>query len=111
MRDNDAQFYRNNVSIVLATANPGSLVMPSGVGVLSGSEQSEDAHRFIEFLLSEPAQTYFATIIKEYPVSAGVDPEGDLPPMESLNPPDVDLGSISDLEGTLRLLRDVGVIP
>ena len=146
MRDNDTQFYRNNVSIVLATANgevdvgfvnhyylerflaefgpgfgarnhyigngdPGALVLVAGAGILEPSDNKATAEEFIEFLLSEPAQTYFATIIKEYPVSAGVEPEGDLPPMESLNPPDVDLGSISDLEGTLRLLRDVGVIP
>ena len=31
--------------------------------------------------------------------------------MASLNPPNVDLGSLSDLEGTLDLMRDVGVLP
>ena len=57
---------------------------------------------FVDFLLGEPAQTYFAQQIKEYPVSAGVEPVGDLPPMESLDPPDVDLGNLNDLEGTLE---------
>ena len=146
MRDNDVQFFRNNVSIVQATArgevdvgfvnhyylerflaefgtgfkarnhyvgngDPGALVLVAGVGILEASDNKATAGEFVEFLLSEPAQVYFTSIIKEYPVAAGVEPQGDLPPMESLNPPDVDLGSISDLEGTLRLLRDVGVIP
>ena len=31
--------------------------------------------------------------------------------MEELNPPDVDLGGLGDLEGTLDSLRDPGVLP
>ena len=146
MRDNDAQVFRNNVSIVLATANgevdvgfvnhyylerflaehgpgfgarnhyigngdPGALVLVAGAGILQESVNKAIAEEFVRFLLSEPAQTYFASEIKEYPVSAGVEPQGDLPSLESLNPPDVDLGRISDLRGTLSLLRDVGVLP
>ena len=146
MKDNDAQEYPNNVSIVQATANrevdvgfvnhyylerflaehgpefearnyyigngdPGALVLVAGAGILEASENKETALEFVEFLLSEPAQVYFTSDVKEYPVSSGVVPEGDLPPLESLDPPDVDLGSLSDLQGTLNLLRDVGVLP
>ena len=146
MKDNDAQEYPNNVSIVQAAANgevdvgfvnhyylerfleehgpefkarnyfigngdPGALVLVAGAGILKVSENKETAEEFIEFLLSEPAQKYFTSDAKEYPVSAGVEPEGDLPPLDSLDPPDVDLGSLSDLQGTLDLLREVGVLP
>ena len=146
MKDNDAQEYPNNVSIVQAAANgevdvgfvnhyylerfleehgpeftarnhfigngdPGALILVAGVGILKASENRKTAEEFIEFLLSEPAQIYFTSDVKEYPVAAGVEPEGDLPPIDSLDPPDVDLGSLSDLEGTLNLLRDVGVLP
>ena len=146
MKDNDAQVYPNNVSIVVAAANgeidvgfvnhyylerflaeqgpgfgarnhyigngdPGALVLVAGAGILKASDNKETAVEFIEFLLSEPAQVYFTSDIKEYPVSAGVEPQGDLPSMESLDPPDVDLGAITDLRGTLNLLRDVGIIP
>ena len=146
MKDNDAQEYPNNVSIVQAAANgevdvgfvnhyylerflaehgpgfkarnhyigngdPGALVLVAGAGILKASENKETAEEFIEFLLSEPAQQYFTSDVKEYPVAAGVEPEGDLPRLESLDPPDVDLGSLSDLQGTIRLLRDVGVLP
>ena len=146
MKDNDAQEYPNNVSIVQAAANgevdvgfvnhyylerfleehgedfearnhyigngdPGALVLVAGAGILEASDNKATAEEFIDFLLSEVAQKYFTSDVKEYPVAAGVEPEGDLPPIESLDPPDVDLGSLSDLRGTLDLLREVGVLP
>ena len=146
MKDNDAQEYPNNVSIVQAAANgevdvgfvnhyylerfleehgpefkarnhfigngdPGALVLVAGTGILKASENRSTAEEFVEYLLSEPAQEYFTSEVKEYPVVAGVEPEGDLPPLDSLNPPDVDLGSLRDLQGTIDLLREVGVLP
>ena len=95
----------------IGNGDPGALVLVAGVGILKASENKATAEEFIEFLLSRPAQQYFASVVKEYPVAAGVQPEGDLPPMADLNPPDVDLGRLSDLEGTLNLLRDTGVLP
>ena len=95
----------------IGNGDPGALVLVAGVGILDASENKDIAQEFVDFLLGEPAQTYFAQEIKEYPVSAGVEPEGDLPTLESLDPPDVDLGNLSDLEGTLKLLRETEVLP
>ena len=95
----------------IGNGDPGALVLVAGVGILAASENQDIAAEFVDFLLSAPAQTYFAQQIKEYPVSAGVEPEGDLPPMASLDPPNVDLGNLSDLEGTLKLLRETEVLP
>ena len=95
----------------IGNGDPGALVLVAGVGILEPSENQDIAAEFVEFLLGAPAQAYFAQEIKEYPVSAGVAPEGDLPPLDSLNPPNVDLGSLSDLEGTLTLLRETEVLP
>ncbi len=95
----------------IGNGDPGALVLVAGVGILAASENKDIAVEFVDFLLGAPAQTYFAREIKEYPVSAGVPPEGDLPPMASLDPPDVDLGNLSDLEGTLKLLREADVLP
>lgn len=95
----------------IGNGDPGALVLIAGAGILKASDNKETAEEFIEFLLSEPAQQYFTSDVKEYPVAAGVVPEGDLPPLESLDPPDVDLGSLSDLQGTIQLLRDVGILP
>ena len=57
------------------------------------------------------AQAYFAGTTREYPLIGGLAPAGDLPPPESLGPPDVELGILADSRGTLSLLREVGVIP
>ena len=95
----------------IGNGDPGALVLVAGVGILKASENKSTAEEFIEFLLSEQAQEYFASETKEYPVAAGVEPVGDLPSLASLNPPNVDLGSLSDLKGTIDLLREVGVLP
>ena len=76
------------------------------MGILKVSENRATAVGSIEFLRPETALAYFADGIKRYPVAAGVQPHDDLPPLESLNPPDVDLGCLDDLEGTLDLLRE-----
>ncbi len=95
----------------IGNGDPGALLLVAGVGILKASENRETAEEFIEFLLSEQAQEYFTSEVKEYPVVEGVEPAGDLPPLESLDPPEVDLGNLSDLEGTIDLLRDVGILP
>ena len=95
----------------IGNGDPGALVLVAGAGILEASDNKETAQEFIEFLLSRSAQVYFTSEIKEYPVAAGVEPKGDLPTIESLDPPDIDLGSLSDLQGTIDLLRDAGVLP
>ncbi len=95
----------------IGNGDPGALVLVAGVGILKASDNKPTAEEFVEFLLSEQAQRYFAAEVKEYPVAAGVEPRGDLPSLDALDPPNVDLGSLRDLEGTLNLLRDVGVLP
>ncbi len=95
----------------LGGGDPGSLVLVAGVGIIKDAGNRQGAERLVEFLLSDAAQTYFAETTKEYPLIAGVEPEGELPPLSSLEPPDVDLGALTDLQGTLVLLREVGIIP
>ncbi len=95
----------------LSAGDPGSLVMPSGVGVLSGSEQSEDAHRFIEFLLSETAQRHFAEQTYEYPLAAGVRPAASLPPIDSIPTPAIDLSDLhTALERATDLVAEAGLL-
>ena len=91
--------------------DPGSLVLVAGAGIIKDSDNRDVAEEFLDFLLSDMAQTYFSETTKEYPLVAGVAPDGGLPLLSSLEPPDVDLGSLSDLQGTLSLLREVGIIP
>jgi iron(III) transport system substrate-binding protein len=82
----------------------------AGVGILESSDQADAAQQLVDFLLAEEAQTYFAEETKEYPLTAGVDPDPALPALEEIGTPDIDLSDLSDLEGTLELLQDVGIL-
>lgn len=95
----------------LKGGDPGALVLAAGAGILESTDNSEGAEQFVEYLLSESAQTYFSTTTKEYPLVEGVPADPGLPPLSSLEPPDVDLGDLTDARGTISLLRDVGIIP
>ncbi|HEX5567048.1 MAG TPA: iron ABC transporter substrate-binding protein [Streptomyces sp.] len=91
--------------------DPGALVNVAGVGVLKGTDQSAAAKKAVDFLLSEEAQKYFADETKEYPLAAGVTSEvEDLPPLESIDAPEIDLSRLESLEETLAMLRDVGMV-
>ncbi len=88
----------------------GSLISVAGAGVLNTSQNPEAATFLLEYLLSEDGQRYFADATYEYPVVAGIEPNGDLVPLADVQAPDVDINELSDLEGTLNLLREVGAI-
>ena len=89
----------------------GSLILVTGVGMVAGTEHAEDAERFIEFLLSEEAQTFFSEETFEYPLAAGVEPHvEDLPPLESIAAPEVDLRSLGGgLAATRELIAESGL--
>ena len=89
----------------------GGLINIAGVALLSASDNDENALAFIRFLLSEEGQTYFRDETSEYPVTAGVEARAELIPLAELNAPSLALTSLSDLEGTLDLLREVGALP
>lgn len=105
----DPQFPAANAFL---TEDIGGLVNVAGVGILDSAENVDAAQRFVEFMLSEETQTYFASVTDEaeYPLIDGVEPADTLPPLESLNPPALDLSNLADLQGTLELLREVGAL-
>lgn len=80
-------------------ANPGSLVMPSGIGRLATAPNPAAADSFIAFLLSEESQAYFAETNYEYPVVDGAPaPEG-VPALGTLSSPmvtSVDVAGVLD---------------
>lgn len=95
----------------LGHGDPGAVIDVAGVAIHKSSNVRSAAEDFVEYMLGTEAQQYFAQQTHEYPVSAGVPPAGDLPPLSSLDPPQIDLDNLSDLQGTLDLLRETGVIP
>lgn len=98
----------------LATAftknDAGTMFNVAGAAVVDTAKDSTLAANFVRHLLSAEAQEYFATRTKEYPLIPEVEPVGSIPTIDELNPPsDLDLGQLSDLEPTLKLMRDVGL--
>lgn len=90
--------------------DPGSLVMVSGVGILQETDNLPAAQAFVDYLLSESAQRYFVDETTEYALIGGIEtPEG-LTPLEDLVGPEIDLADLADVEGTLNLLRDLGIL-
>jgi iron(III) transport system substrate-binding protein len=94
----------------LTNGDPGALVNVAGVGIVASTDQADPAQQLVDFLLSEEAQSYFAEETKEYPLAAGVEPDPELPALSEIGTPDIDLSDLSDLDGTLQLLQEVGIV-
>ena len=92
--------------------DPGNLVNVAGIGILKNSARQAAALRFVSYLLSADAQQYFASDTKEYPMIEGVEYSPGLPALRDLEAlqPQIDLESLDDLEATLAMLRDVGLL-
>ena len=98
------------IDLAFTEDGPGALINVSGAEVIRGTQQRELATNFIHHLLTIEAQEFFATRTFAYPMLPGVPPVGGLPTIDELQPPQLDLARLSDLQPTLRLLREVGVL-
>jgi iron(III) transport system substrate-binding protein len=90
--------------------DPGALVNVAGIGVLGTTDSTPEAGELLDFLLSEEAQQYFADETFEYPLVEGVPINDELVPLSETQTPNIDLSNLDDLEGTLELLRETGVL-
>jgi iron(III) transport system substrate-binding protein len=88
----------------------GALVNVAGALRIKGTERDGLVNDFIRHLLSAEAQEFFTTVSFAYPMIEGVAPPGGLPTVDQLDPPDIDLAALSDLEPTLELMREAGVL-
>ncbi|MCC5833393.1 MAG: iron ABC transporter substrate-binding protein [Opitutales bacterium] len=90
----------------------GNLVNYAGIGLLATSRNSEEAKRFIRFLLDRQAQQYFSEKVFEYPVRDDIDPLPGMATPAELQAirPEISLDSLEDLQGTIRLLREVNLL-
>ncbi|HSL01453.1 MAG TPA: iron ABC transporter substrate-binding protein [Rubrobacteraceae bacterium] len=94
----------------LQDGDPGALVLAAGAGVLDSAENPRAAESFLEFALSQEAQQYFADETVEYPLVEGVEIDEELVPLDQIQSPEIDLSDLDDLQGTLELLRETGVL-
>ena len=93
-----------------AGGDAGALVNVAGVGVLNTAKHSDAAERFVDYMLGRDAQEYFSLETFEFPLLPSVDSPQGVPSLGTLDPPDIDLGALEDLRGTLDLLRDLGIL-
>ncbi len=92
----------------------GALVNAAGIGILKSSQHQAAARAFIDYMLSRKAQEYFGgdspDDAYEYPLVQGIQIHPDLPPLSQIKSPKVDLSNLDDLQGTLKLLQDLGIL-
>ena len=95
-----------------ADGDLGNLALVTGAGVLQTSDQSAEAQRFLQFLLSEQAQSFAANRVNEYPVVSGTEVPSYMVPADSALTlsPEFDLQRLQEMDPTLSLLRDVGLL-
>lgn len=96
---------------VLRDGGPAAVLLVAGVSILETAPHRAAAEQFVRYLLSADAQRYFAEETYEYPLAAGVAPDPRLPALDTLPQPDVDLSALSDIDGSLALVRDAGALP
>jgi iron(III) transport system substrate-binding protein len=101
LADDPSEVGRN---FFFAVPTAGSLVMPAGAGILKSSTSQEAAQKFVEFMLTDEAQTFFAEETFEYPLVPGIPANELLPPIDTIPTPDIDL---SDLATVLDLATDL----
>jgi iron(III) transport system substrate-binding protein len=98
------------IDLAFTQGDAGALVNVAGAMAVEGTEKADLVNNFVRHLLSAEAQEFFATVSFAYPMIPGVQPVGGLPTVDELSPPDIDLSELSNLEPTLELMRDAGVL-
>jgi len=88
----------------------GSMINVAGLGIVDTTKNQNLAENFIDYMLSEDAQRYFATKTYEYPLLEGISVIGPQKPLSEIITPNIDLSDLDDLKGTLKLLQDVGAL-
>ncbi|MBO0350234.1 iron ABC transporter substrate-binding protein [Phormidium pseudopriestleyi FRX01] len=88
----------------------GSLVNVAGVSILENTDNLAASEQFVNFMLSPQAQEYFTQETYEYPLTTGVVANKTLKPLSDIKYSDIDLSNLDDLEGTLKLLQETGIL-
>lgn len=89
----------------------GSLVNIAGAAIVNTSDTPGLAQRLLLYLLSNKAQQYFSDETSEYPLVVGLAARPELPPLDTIESPDIDLSDLSDLEPSVAMLQETGAIP
>ncbi|ELZ37448.1 extracellular solute-binding protein [Halorubrum tebenquichense] len=97
------------IDTAFTEGDAGAVFNVAGAAIVDSASDVDLAGNFVRHLLSAEAQDYFARSTFEYPLIPDVEPIGDLPTIDELDVPDIDLTELSDLEATVDLMREAGV--
>jgi len=97
-----------SIDTAFTSGDAGAVFNVAGAAVVDTASDATLAENFVRHLLSAEAQDYFARSTFEYPLIPDVEPVGNLPTIDELDVPDIDLTELSDLEATIDLMRDAG---
>jgi iron(III) transport system substrate-binding protein len=101
----------NAENYFMPSGDVGSLVMPAGVGIVSGTERPRAAQQLVDFLLSEETQAYFATSTFEFPLIEGVAGPAGVPSLSDIDAPDIDLSRLAEvLDLATQLVAEAGLV-
>ncbi len=78
----------------------------SGAGVVKGSNNKQEATRFLEWLSSPKAQNLFADANLEYPVNPKVQPHAQVAAWGTFKGSDINLGKAGELQSSAIMLMD-----
>jgi len=88
----------------------GNLINVSGAGVLASSKKQGAAQDLINYLTSAPAQQKFVTDTHEYSLIDGANAPAELPRLDQIGAPSIDLGKLKSIKRTQDLLIEVGLL-
>jgi len=93
-----------------ATGDLGNLINVSGAGVLASSKKYAAAEDLINFLTSAPTQAKFVSDTHEYSLLPSAAAPTDVPTLDQIGAPAVDLSALKNIKVTQDLLIEVGLL-
>jgi len=96
------------IDTAFTSGDAGATFNVAGAAVIDETDSPELAENFLRHLLSAEVQEFFAVETFEYPTVPEVEPVGELPTVDELDLPDIDLTALSNLEPTIELMRQAG---
>jgi iron(III) transport system substrate-binding protein len=88
----------------------GNLINVSGAGILQTSAKQKAAQDLINYLTSAAAQQKFVSDTHEYSLLDGAMPPAELPALDKIGAPSIDLKTLSNIKATQDLLIQVGLL-
>jgi len=107
LQANGVKIYLKNSAIVEAI-DKGEISI--GAGILQTSAKQKAAQDLINYLTSAPAQQKFVSDTHEYSLLDGAMPPAQLPALDKIGAPSIDLKTLSNIKATQDLLIQVGLL-